>query len=91
MDSKEEARKFIRSAKVEFRETTKELKAVRYVKTEPSEADRKATQKFEIRSILIGHCGEKLAPDNIDSIAEEMFNAISTGPCSWAFNPKGTS
>lgn len=44
-----------------------------------------ATRKFEVRNIMIGHCGQSLTPDNVDSIAAEMLAAIETGPCAWAF------
>lgn len=50
--------------------------------------DRLATQEFEIRSVLINHCGESLTPDNIDKIAAELVDAIRNGPCAWAFQPE---
>lgn len=51
----------------------------------PSSADAEATRIFEVRNIMISHCGQTLTPDNVDSIAAEMISAIETGPCSWAF------
>lgn len=53
----------------------------------PSLADRLATQEFEIRSVLIGHCGEVLTPNAVDKIAAELVKATREGPCAWAFAP----
>lgn len=48
--------------------------------------DKQATQEFEIRNILIMHCGQKLTPDKVDEISQEIENAMRNGPCSWAFD-----
>jgi hypothetical protein len=48
-------------------------------------SDRTATQKFEIRNILTGHCEEVLSPIKIDEIVGEIEVAITSGPCARAF------
>jgi len=48
--------------------------------------NREATQEFTIRNVLIGHCGEKLTPDNIDKIAAELMQEVKAGSTSWAFS-----
>lgn len=45
-----------------------------------------ATREFEVRNILVRHCGEMLSPDKIDAVAKEFFEAMSTGPCAWSFD-----
>lgn len=49
------------------------------------------TRRFEVRHIMVGHCGERLTPDNVDKIAEEILAAIETGACSWAFLQNSSS
>jgi hypothetical protein len=53
------------------------------------DSDREATQLFQLRSILIGHCGEILTPNKVDAIFLEIKDAITQGPCSWAFKGIG--
>jgi hypothetical protein len=51
-------------------------------------SDRETTQIFEIRNILIEHCGKELTPDLIDKISKQIEQAMAEGPCSWAFKEK---
>lgn len=51
----------------------------------PTEDQKRGTQIFEIKNVLIDHCMEILTPDKIDEIIEKISIAINTGPCSWAF------
>lgn len=51
----------------------------------PAEADRKATQKFEILNILVGHCEGILSADKIEEIMVEIEIAVTTGACACAF------
>lgn len=50
-----------------------------------SENDRKATQEFEVRNIITTHCGQRLTPDLVDAITNELLFAMRCGACSWAF------
>jgi hypothetical protein len=52
---------------------------------EPSGKDREATQEFEVRNILTGHCGQRLTPEAVDRICTELTQAMRGGPCAWAF------
>jgi len=51
-------------------------------------SDRKATQIFQIRTIICGHCGEKLTFEKVNEIVREIELAMTIGPCSWAFKEK---
>ena len=48
--------------------------------------DAKETIKFTIFNSLVGHCGETLTADKIESIRDEIFDEIESGACSWVFN-----
>lgn len=52
-------------------------------------SDAESTRNFEIKNILIGHCGENLTPDKLDEITSEIEAAMKTGPCAWAFRGAG--
>lgn len=47
--------------------------------------DKNATQKFVIFNTLVSHCWEKLTPDNVEAITDEINKAMREGSCSWAF------
>jgi len=48
--------------------------------------DAKETIKFAIFNSLVGHCGEILTTDKIESIRDEIFDELENGACSWVFN-----
>ena len=49
-------------------------------------ADKQATQEFEIANVLIQFTGQTLTPDKVDEIASAMRHAMRDGPCAWAFD-----
>ena len=52
-----------------------------------TDEDAKATREFEIRNILTQHCGTTLTFDTVNRICCEINDAMSNGPCRWAFGP----
>ena len=50
-----------------------------------NEKDKKETQKFTIKNILIQNCGKQLTPDIIDEVYNQMIKEMYSSPCSWAF------
>lgn len=53
--------------------------------TPPTPAEREATQQFAIFNVLVTHCGERLTPDIVDKIRDEIVAEMRTGPTAWAF------
>ncbi len=43
------------------------------------------TRRFAVMNILISHCGQKLTPELIEAIVEEMQKEMNDSPCAWAF------
>lgn len=61
-----------------------------YTPYPPTAAERLATQKHSLFSILVQHCGQTLTASKIDVILEEMVQEMQRGPTSWAFKPQTT-
>lgn len=47
--------------------------------------DRETTRRFVILDVIAAHTGEKLTPDLVEQIVDELIWEISGGNCSWAF------